>query len=67
MFAGTLTQTTARDIVSFDGKLHARDFDIAITLNPVAKTSPKSPDFEVTAINRHPSHNPDRIGVGPDQ
>lgn len=65
MFAGTLTQTKARDIVSFNGKLHARDFDIAIALNPVAKTSPKSPDFEVTAINR--TRRTIRIGSAWDQ
>lgn len=65
MFAGTLNQTTVNEAVSFNGKLHARDFDISIKLNPVAKTSEKSPDFEVTAVNSN--RRTIRIGSAWDQ
>ncbi len=52
MFAGTLTKNATDAAIAFAGVVHSAKFDIAIQLEPRAKMSEKSPDFDVTATNR---------------
>ena len=53
MFAGTLTQTTDTAAVArYTGSIHSTRFDIAIHLESRAKMSERSPDFDVTAVNK---------------
>lgn len=52
MFAGTLTKTTETEAVAFTGMIHSTKFDIAIQLEPRPKMSERSPDYDVTAVNK---------------
>ena len=52
MFAGTLTKTTETEAVAFTGMIQSTKFDIAIQLEPRPKMSERSPDYDVTAVNK---------------
>ncbi len=52
MFAGTLTKTAGTNAVIFTGMIHSTRFDIAIQLETRAKMSERSPDYDVTAVNK---------------
>jgi len=52
MFAGTLTKTADTAAAAFTGMIHSTRFDIAIQLEARMKMSERSPDFDVTAVNR---------------
>src|SRR6056297_778139 len=52
MFAGTLTRNAETAAAEYTGMIHSTRFDIAIQLEARAKMSERSPDFDVTAINR---------------
>ena len=52
MFAGTLTKTADTATAAFTGMIHSTRFDIAIQLEVRTKMSERSPDFDVTAVNK---------------
>ena len=52
MFAGTLTKTADAAAAAFTGMIHSTRFDIAIQLEVRIKMSERSPDFDVTAVNK---------------
>ena len=52
MFAGTLTKTADTATAAFTGMIHSTRFDIAIQLEARTKMSERSPDFDVTAVNK---------------
>ncbi|WP_299628565.1 DUF736 family protein [uncultured Tateyamaria sp.] len=52
MFAGTLTKTTDTANAVYTGMIHSSRFDIAIQLETRPKMSERSPDFDVTAVNK---------------
>ncbi|MEY8829531.1 DUF736 family protein [Sedimentitalea sp. XS_ASV28] len=52
MFAGTLTKTADTAAAAFTGMIHSTRFDIAIQLEARTKMSERSPDFDVTAVNK---------------
>lgn len=52
MFAGTLTKTADTAAAAFTGMIHSSRFDIAIQLETRTKMSERSPDFDVTAVNK---------------
>ncbi len=52
MFAGTLTRNVETAAAQYTGMIHSTRFDIAIQLEARAKMSERSPDFDVTAINK---------------
>ncbi|WP_282128002.1 DUF736 family protein [Roseobacter litoralis] len=52
MFAGTLTKNADTAAAVFSGMIHSTRFDIAIQLEARAKMSERSPDFDVTAVNK---------------
>lgn len=62
MFAGTLTAKSAKQITIFEGTIHSQRFDIDIKLAPIARVSERSPNFEITAVNR--AGRTVRIGSG---
>ena len=51
MFAGTLTRN-AETAAAYSGMIHSTRFDIAIQLETRTKMSERSPDFDVTAVNK---------------
>ena len=52
MFAGTLTKNADTAAAVFTGMIHSTKFDIAIQLETRPKMSERSPDFDVTAVNK---------------
>ena len=52
MFAGTLTRNVETATAEYTGMIHSTRFDIAIQLEARAKMSARSPDYDVTAINK---------------
>jgi len=52
MFAGTLTRNVETAAAEYTGMIHGARFDIAIQLEARAKMSERSPDFDVTAVNK---------------
>ena len=52
MFAGTLTRNVETAAAEYTGMIHSTRFDIAIQLEARAKMSERSPDFDVTAVNK---------------
>nr|WP_289084231.1 DUF736 family protein [uncultured Sulfitobacter sp.] len=52
MFAGTLTKPADTAAAVFTGTIHNTKFDIAIQLETRAKMSERSPDYDVTAVNK---------------
>lgn len=62
MFAGTLTKNAADAATAFSGMIHSARFDIAIQLETRTKMSDRSPDYDVTAVNK--SGRKVRIGTG---
>ena len=52
MFAGTLTRNVETAAAQYTGMIHSTRFDIAIQLEARAKMSERSPDYDVTAINK---------------
>lgn len=52
MFAGTLSKNTEATVAVYTGTIHSTKFDIAIQLEKRTKMSERSPDFDVTAINK---------------
>ena len=52
MFAGTLTKAADTAAAVFTGTIHNTKFDIAIQLETRPKMSERSPDFDVTAVNK---------------
>ena len=52
MFAGTLTKSADTAAAAFTGMIHSTRFDIAIQLEARTKMSERSPDFDVTAVNK---------------
>jgi len=52
MFAGTLTRNVETAAAQYTGMIHGTRFDIAIQLEARAKMSERSPDFDVTAVNK---------------
>ena len=52
MFAGTLTRNVEIAAAQYTGMIHSTRFDIAIQLEARAKMSARSPDYDVTAINK---------------
>lgn len=52
MFAGILKKTAETDAAAFTGMIHSARFDIAIGLESRAKMSERSPDYDVTAVNK---------------
>ena len=52
MFAGTLTRNVETAAAEYTGMIHSSRFDIAIQLEARAKMSERSPDYDVTAINK---------------
>ena len=52
MFAGTLTRNAETAAAEYTGMIHSSRFDIAIQLEARAKMSARSPDYDVTAVNK---------------
>ena len=52
MFAGTLTKNAETAATAYSGMIHSTRFDIAIQLETRAKMSERSPDYDVTAVNK---------------
>ncbi|MER3353851.1 MAG: DUF736 family protein [Hoeflea sp. D1-CHI-28] len=52
MFAGTLTRHAETAAAQFSGTIHSTRFDIAIQLETRPKMSERSPDYDVTAVNK---------------
>ena len=52
MFAGTLTRSVETAAAQYTGMIHSTRFDIAIQLETRPKMSARSPDFDVTAVNK---------------
>ena len=52
MFAGTLTRNADTATNAYSGMIHSSRFDIAIQLEARQKMSERSPDFDVTAVNK---------------
>jgi len=52
MFAGTLTKNADTAATVFSGMIHSTKFDIAIQLETRPKMSERSPDYDVTAVNK---------------
>ena len=52
MFAGTLTKNAETEAAVYTGVIHSTRFDIAIGLETRRKMSDRSPDYDVTAVNR---------------
>jgi len=52
MFAGTLTRNVETAAAEYTGMIHSTRFDIAIQLEARAKMSERSPDYDVTAVNK---------------
>ncbi len=52
MFAGTLTRNVETAAAVNPGMIHSSRFDIGIQLETRAKMSARSPDYDVTAINK---------------
>ena len=52
MFAGTLTKNAETAAAVFSGMIHSTKFDIAIQLETRTKMSERSPDYDVTAVNK---------------
>jgi len=65
MFAGTITQNPTGAATAFSGTIHSTKFDIAIQLEDRTKMSERSPDCDVTAVNR--AGRSVRIGTAWDQ
>ena len=62
MFTGTLTASTNTTAAAFTGTIHSGKFDIAIQLEARTKMSDRSPDYDITAVNK--SGRKVRIGSG---
>ena len=52
MFAGNLTKNVETAATAYSGMIHSSRFDIAIQLESRTKMSERSPDFDVTAVNK---------------
>jgi len=52
MFAGTLTKNAETAATAYSGMIHSNRFDIAIQMETRNKMSERSPDFDVTAVNK---------------
>jgi uncharacterized protein (DUF736 family) len=52
MFAGTLTKNVETATAIYTGMIHSNRFDIAIQLENRTKMSERSPDYDVTAVNK---------------
>ena len=52
MFAGTLSKNAETAAAVFSGMIHSTKFDIAIQLETRTKMSERSPDYDVTAVNK---------------
>ncbi len=52
MFAGTLTRNVETAAAEYTGMIHSTRFDVAIQLEARAKMSERSPDYDVTALNK---------------
>ncbi|MGH1460176.1 MAG: DUF736 family protein [Paracoccaceae bacterium] len=52
MFAGTLTRNVETAAAQYSGVIHSTRFDIAIQLEKRPKMSARSPDYDVTAVNK---------------
>ena len=52
MFAGTLTNNPETAAAAYSGMIHSTRFDIAIQLETRTKMSERSPDYDVTAVNK---------------
>ena len=52
MFAGTLKKNADTEAAVFTGMIHSTKFDIAIQLETRPKLSERSPDYDVTAVNK---------------
>ena len=52
MFAGTLNRNAETAAAEYTGMIHSSRFDIAIQLETRTKMSERSPDYDVTAVNR---------------
>lgn len=52
MFAGTITASAKKAPTAFTGIIHSGKFDIAISLVDRPKMSDKSPDYDITAVNK---------------
>ena len=52
MFAGTLTRNVETAAAQYTGMIHSNRFDIAIQLENRPKMSERSPDYDVTAVNK---------------
>ena len=52
MFAGTLNRNVETAAAEYTGMIHSTRFDIAIQLEARAKMSERSPDYDVTAVNK---------------
>ena len=52
MFAGTLTKNAESAATAYFGMIHSTRFDIAIQLETRTKMSERSPDYDVTAVNK---------------
>lgn len=52
MFAGTLTRNAETAAAVYSGVIHSSRFDIAVQLETRTKMSEKSPDYDVTAVNK---------------
>lgn len=52
MFAGTLTKNVETAAAIYTGMIHSNRFDIAIQLEERTKMSERSPDYDVTAVNK---------------
>ena len=52
MFAGTLIKNAETAATAYSGMIHSTRFDIAIQPEARSKMSERSPDFDVTAVNK---------------
>jgi hypothetical protein len=52
MFAGTLTKNAETAATVYSGMIHSNRFDIAIQLETRNKISDRSPDFDVTVVDK---------------
>ena len=52
MFAGTLTRNAETAATAYSGIIHSTRFDVAIQLETRTKMSERSPDYDVTAVNK---------------
>ena len=52
MFAGTLTKNVDTSAAEYTGMIHSSRFDIRVALEARTKMSERSPDYDVTAVNK---------------